>query len=116
MGFILTKNRIILTFSTIFLTCMLLLCILSSLYLHSFFNGVRLDDPLTGLRVVRWDVIKSWKPKSKGFGIEVELNHFIKKNGFNIIEIPIDYRKRIGEKKLGIRHGLIILKRILLQV
>ena len=52
----------------------------------------------------------------KGFDIEVELNHFVKKNGFSIIEIPIDYRTRIGKKKLGIRHGFIILKRIILDI
>ena len=85
-------------------------------YLHNFLNGVTLEDPLTGLRVVRWEIVKGWNPKSKGFGIEVELNHFVKKNGFNIIEIPIDYRTRIGKKKLGIRHGLTILKRIFLQI
>ena len=85
-------------------------------YLHNFLNGVTLEDPLTGLRVVRWEILKGWNPKSKGFGIEVELSHFVKKNGFNIIEIPIDYRTRIGKKKLGIRHGLTILKRIFLQI
>ena len=84
--------------------------------LHNFLNGVNLEDPLTGLRVIRWSIIKDWKPKSKGFDIEVELNHFIKKSGFNIVEIPIDYRTRIGKKKLGIRHGLTILKRIILQI
>lgn len=88
--------------------------ILSSL--HNFLNGVTLEDPLTGLRLIRWEIVKDWKPKSKGFDIEVELNHFVKKNGFSIIEIPIDYRTRIGKKKLGLRHGLTILKRIILQI
>ena len=81
--------------------------------IHSLLNGVHLNDPLTGLRVVRWSILKSWVPKSKGFDIEVELNHLIKKRGFNIVELPIAYRSRIGKKKLGIRHGFIILKRII---
>ena len=75
-----------------------------------------MEDPLTGLRIIRWSIIKDWKPKTKGFDIEVELNHHIKKSEYDIIEIPIDYRNRIGKKKLGIRHGITILKRIMLQI
>jgi glycosyltransferase involved in cell wall biosynthesis len=85
-------------------------------YFHTLLNGVNLEDPLTGLRIVRWSIVKDWKPKSKGFDIEVELNHFVKKSGFDTVEIPIDYRSRIGKKKLGIRHGLTILKRMILQI
>jgi len=77
-------------------------------------NGVKLRDPLTGLRVVRWDVLKDWEPKSKGFDVETELNYYIEKNGHRIVEIPIHYRKRLGEKKLKLRHGFAILKRMLL--
>jgi len=75
-------------------------------------NGVQLDDPLTGLRVVRWEILRGWKPNSKGFDVEVELNHFVEKKGFTIAEIPIYYRQRLGEKKLKLRHGFSILRRI----
>jgi cellulose synthase/poly-beta-1,6-N-acetylglucosamine synthase-like glycosyltransferase len=27
-------------------------------------NGVDLEDPLTGLRVIRWEILKGWKPTS----------------------------------------------------
>lgn len=77
-----------------------------------FLNGVDLRDPLTGMRVVRWQVLKDWKPKSKGFDIEAEMNHLVKKQGYNIVEIPIPYRERLGEKKLKLRHGFTILRRI----
>ena len=83
---------------------------------HRLFNGVHMNDPLTGLRVIRWSLLKGWVPKSKGFDIEVELNHLVGKRGFSIVEMPIDYRSRIGKKKLGIRHGFIILKRIILDI
>ena len=76
-------------------------------------NGVSLRDPLTGLRVVRWQILKKWEPKSKGFDIEAELNHRVEKQGYGIVELPIHYRERLGEKKLKIQHGLTILKRIL---
>jgi dolichol-phosphate mannosyltransferase len=82
-------------------------------YIHNVLNGVELRDPLTGLRVVRWEIVKRWKPKSKGFDVEVELNHFVEKKGFTIAEIPVYYRQRLGEKKLKLRHGFSILRRIL---
>jgi len=76
-------------------------------------NGVKLKDPLTGLRVIRWRILRNWKPKSKGFDIEAEINHLVERCGYSSIEVPINYRDRVGEKKLKLRHGLTILKRIL---
>lgn len=76
-------------------------------------NGIKLCDPLSGLRVVRCEVLKDWKPKSKGFDVEAELNFLVERKGYQIIEIPIVYRSRLGEKKLKLRHGFGILKRIL---
>jgi glycosyltransferase involved in cell wall biosynthesis len=81
---------------------------------HRIMNGVKLKDPFTGLRVVRWALLKDWKPVSKGFDIEAELNHFVQSKGYSTIEIPIEYRPRIGDKKLGVKHGLTIMKRIIL--
>jgi dolichol-phosphate mannosyltransferase len=81
-------------------------------FVHNFLNGVELKDPLTGLRVVRWEILRDWKPKSRGFDIEVELNHQVERKGYGIVEMPIEYRPRLGEKKLRVRHGFTILKRI----
>lgn len=80
---------------------------------HRLVNGVKLTDPLTGLRVVRWEIIRDWQPKSKSFDIEAELNYLVERKGYKIKEIPIHYRKRLGEKKLKLRHGFTILRRIL---
>jgi len=82
---------------------------------HNMLNGVSLQDPLTGLRVIRAEVLREWLVKSKGFDIEVELNHLVERRGFKIREIPICYRARLGEKKLKVSHGVTILKRILLE-
>jgi dolichol-phosphate mannosyltransferase len=76
-------------------------------------NGVKLGDPLSGLRVVRAEILKGWKPKSKGFDVEAEMNFHVERRGYQIVEIPIQYRSRLGEKKLKLRHGFVILKRIL---
>ena len=72
-------------------------------FTQNFLNGVWLADPLTGLRVLRAEILRHWKVKSKGFDVEVELNHHVKLEGFSIAEIPIKYRERLGEKKLGVR-------------
>jgi len=82
-------------------------------FTHNLLNGIDMRDPLTGLRVVRWEIVGDWKPKSKGFDVEVELNHLVERKGFGIKEIPIHYRPRLGEKKLKLRHGFTILRRIL---
>jgi len=81
-------------------------------YAQYFLNGVKLRDPLTGLRVVRWRILTNWKPKSKGFDIEAEMNHRVERLGYKTVEIPIHYRTRLGEKKLKLRHGFAILRRI----
>jgi len=82
-------------------------------FTHNMLNGVALRDPLTGLRVVRSEILEGWSPRSKGFDIEVELNHQVERKGFDIKEIDIPYRRRLGEKKLKIRHGLSIVKRMI---
>jgi hypothetical protein len=64
---------------------------------------------------VRSEILKGWTPRSKGFDIEVELNHHVERRGYGILEIPIPYRPRLGEKKLKLRHGVTILKRIMLE-
>ena len=84
-------------------------------FTHNLLNGVSLCDPLTGLRVVRWKILKCWVPKSRGFDIEVELNHRVEREGFEIAEIPIPYRPRLGKKKLKARHGFQILQRMILE-
>ena len=85
-------------------------------FTHGLLNGVNMDDPLTGLRVIRQEIVSDWKPKSKGFDIEVEMNHLVESRGYKIAEIPIEYRARLGEKKLSPKHGLTIFKRILAEI
>jgi dolichol-phosphate mannosyltransferase len=84
-------------------------------FTHSVLNGVDLKDPLTGLRVIRADILRNWVIKSKGFDVEVELNNQVVKQGFKTLEVPIDYRERLGEKKLKMKHGVTILKRIMFE-
>ena len=80
--------------------------------LHFCLNRVKMKDPLTGLRVIRWKLLKNWQPKSKHFEIEVEINDYIRRRA-KIVEVPIKYRKRLGSKKLQIKHGISIAKQII---
>lgn len=82
-------------------------------FTHNLLNGVQLRDPLTGLRVVRSEILRNWRPRSKGFDIEVELNHHVERQGYGIREVDISYRPRLGEKKLKLKHGVTIMRRIL---
>jgi dolichol-phosphate mannosyltransferase len=84
-------------------------------FTHNLLNGASLEDPLTGLRVIRAQILREWKVKSQGFDIEVELNRHVQRKRYGIVEIPIRYRKRLGEKKLKVSHGATILKRIILE-
>ena len=49
-------------------------------FAHNMLNGVPLQDPLTGLRVIRSEILQGWQVKSKGFDIEVELNNLVKQS------------------------------------
>ncbi len=84
-------------------------------FAQRLFNGVKLNDPYTGLRLIRFELLKGWKPRSDGFDIEAEINHRIDRLGYKIVELPIKYRKRLGKKKLSFRHGLKILRRIIIE-
>ncbi len=83
---------------------------------HNILNGITLQDPLTGLRVIRAEVLKNLKLKSSGFDIEVELNSIVQKKGYKTVEVPIQYRQRIGEKKLKMKHGATIFKRMMTEL
>jgi hypothetical protein len=50
---------------------------------------MRLLDPLAGLRVVRWEILGDFRPRSKGFDVAAELNYHVEGKGYQIREIPI---------------------------
>jgi glycosyltransferase involved in cell wall biosynthesis len=80
---------------------------------HRILNGINLEDPLTGMRAIRYSMIDGWEPHASGFDLEAELNYRVAALGGSIFEIPVTYRHRIGEKKLRIHHGLGILLRMM---
>lgn len=84
--------------------------------INSTFNmlfGSRLSDVCSGMYLVKVEALKDLEFKSKDFGVEVEVAAHIYSTG-RITEIPINYRKRIGDKKLkSFRDGFNIIKTIL---
>ena len=38
-------------------------------FVHNIINGIQLQDPLTGLRVVRANILREWKVESKGLSL-----------------------------------------------
>lgn len=82
--------------------------------IHYIFNGVKLTDPLSGMRLLRFKVFNDYLPIAKSFEIEVELNYVVRKLNLNTIEFLIPYRQRIGEKKLNVFHAFQIIKWIII--
>ena len=78
--------------------------------LFNLLFGVRLSDVLSGMYIVRRSRISDALFETKGFSIETEIAAHIASTTMKIAEIPIEYRKRIGKKKLKIKHGFLIAK------
>ncbi len=80
--------------------------------LTKFFNilfGTRLRDVLSGMYIVRSGTLREVEFTSSGFGIESEIVAHVVSTCGEVTEVPIRYRKRVGKKKLNVRHGLQIL-------
>jgi len=85
--------------------------------LNSLFNRVHhssYSDVLCCMKSFNKNDIPINDLKSKTFDIEVELSSMIHREVNNIIEVPISYHRRhsIDGKKLRLRDGFTILKRI----
>jgi glycosyltransferase involved in cell wall biosynthesis len=79
----------------------------------SVFYGIKVTDVTTGMRAYRREVIHNinWT-ENVGLSAELLFRPALKK--YKIIEIPIDYKERVGETKLDpISGGLGIFKSIL---
>ena len=81
--------------------------------MHRLLNGAKLQDPLSGLRVVRFEAVEGLQLDSDGFDFETELNIRMLSKGWRIYEVPIKRRERIGKKKLRVRDGFAILARMM---
>jgi len=74
--------------------------------------GTSLTDVLSGMYIVRRNALADALFLSRGFSIEAEIAAHIASTTGRVGEVPIGYRRRIGRKKLGVPHGLIIARDI----
>ncbi|MGC8542485.1 MAG: glycosyltransferase family 2 protein [Vulcanisaeta sp.] len=84
--------------------------------LTSVFNLIfdsSLHDVLSGMYLVKVDALRDALMEMKGFSVEAEIAAHIVSTGKTVTEIPIEYRKRLGDKKLGIKDGLFIFRDII---
>ncbi|MEM0106375.1 MAG: glycosyltransferase family 2 protein [Zestosphaera sp.] len=70
--------------------------------------GTKFSDVLTGMYLVKTDVLKEIFYEMRGFSVEAEIFSHVASTSGKIIEVPIKYRVRKGTKKLGIVHGFKI--------
>ncbi len=71
--------------------------------------GTKLHDVLSGMYLVKTRVLRELLYESRGFGIEAEIVAHVASTTGKVAEVPIEYRRRLGKKKLGVGHGLHIL-------
>jgi len=73
-----------------------------------------ITDIMTGHKVFSRKVLESLRLKENGFSVEVELTAKVLKNGWKILEIPIDYSyRKHGVAKIRYRDGLGSLLKLL---
>lgn len=77
------------------------------------FHGLDGTDHLSGLYALRRDVFLDMKIESHGFDVEVEIGIKSRIKNHSVASLPIDYRPRIGDKKLKpLSDGFRILTRM----
>ena len=82
---------------------------------HRLLNGVCMEDPLSGQRVMRYECIRTFRPQAMGFDIEVEVNSYIVRSGYQILEVPVRLRSRLGKGKFWrSKHSMRMLMRMVL--
>ncbi len=82
--------------------------------LVNLFFGSRLGDINSGLRAMRVEKFVDLLD-AKGFDIEAEISTKAVKHNFRIKEVPIKYRKRIGNSKIKPGDTFRIARRILIE-
>lgn len=82
--------------------------------LANILYGTRISDLCTGFWGFRREVIQSLNLTSDGFQLEAELLTQLAKKGYQIGEIPILYRKRVGKTKLAVLQDGIRIARLLI--
>jgi dolichol-phosphate hexosyltransferase len=78
--------------------------------LATYISCMSIKDSQTGLRAFRKEMFDKLDVNAKGLEFETKMTVRAAKLGYKIVEIPIDYRVRVGKSKLNpIRDGVRML-------
>jgi dolichol-phosphate hexosyltransferase len=69
-------------------------------FLATYISCMRIMDSQTGLRAFRRDMFDRLDVRAKGLEFETKMTVRAAKLGYKIVEIPIEYRERVGKSKL----------------
>ena len=82
--------------------------------LVSVIGNHRVDDPASGMRVLRSSALHQLYPLPDGLNFTPVMSTRAVHEGLKVVEVPIPYRERVGRSKLNIvRDGTRFLKTIL---
>ena len=82
--------------------------------LFAIAHGLESGDHLSGLYGLRREAFRQLGLEARGFDIETEIGIKAQARGLRVAEFPIEYKPRVGEKKLSPwRDGLRILGRVI---
>ncbi|MHC1686989.1 MAG: glycosyltransferase family 2 protein [Methanothrix sp.] len=75
-------------------------------FLATYISCMRIKDSQTGMRAFRRQMFDKLDVKAKGLEFETKMTVRAAKLGYKIVEIPIEYRERVGKSKLQpVRDG-----------
>ncbi len=69
--------------------------------LITYFCYTKVKDAQTGFRVMRKDIFPRLDVPARGLEYETKMTMRAAKLGYNVVEVPIEYRKRVGKSKLN---------------
>lgn len=69
--------------------------------LTSYIVGKRVLDPNSGMRALRGDIVRSFESLTDGFSFSTSMTLQCMISGLRILEIPLQYRDRLGKSKLN---------------
>jgi glycosyltransferase involved in cell wall biosynthesis len=76
-------------------------------FLATYISCKEITDSQTGYRAFKRDMFDKLNVNAKGLEFETKMTVRAAKHGYKIVEIPIEYRERVGESKLRpIRDGI----------
>ena len=76
-------------------------------FLATYIGCINITDSQTGYRAFKRDIFDKLNVNAKSLEFETKMTVRAAKHGYKIVEIPIEYRERVGKSKLKpIRDGI----------